>query len=94
MVVRVTILALAALRIESDSRVTRITVVLAAGVTLLAETRPRDLQQEVVVGAVRIMAVQAVLGNRRVFPQERSALLGVTLEAYFVTVAFFSSDSE
>src|SRR5450755_1485814 len=84
MVVRVTILALATLRIERDSRIARIAVVLPAGVALLAQTWPRYLQQEVVVGAVRIVAVQAALGHRRVLPQERSALLRMTLEASLI----------
>src|SRR5262245_34896270 len=45
------------------------------GVALLAQTRPRDLQQEVVDRAVRIVAVQAALAHRGMLPQERAALL-------------------
>ena len=54
------------------------------GVTLLAQPRPRDLQQEVVDRAVRIMAVQAVLAHWGMFPQERPALLRVTLVAIVI----------
>src|SRR5215510_11584812 len=54
------------------------------GVTLLAEARPRDLQQEVIDRAVRIVAVQAVLAHRGMLPQERAALLRVTLVAIVV----------
>ena len=52
--------------------------------TLLAQARPRNLQQEVIVRAVRIVTVQAILGHRRVLPQERPALLGMALEASLV----------
>ena len=49
------------------------------GMALLAQPRARDLQHGIVDRAMGVMAVQAVLAHRRVFPQERSALLGVTL---------------
>ena len=57
---------------------------LAAGVALLTQTRARNLQQEIVVRAMRIMTVQAGLGDRRVLPQEWSALLRVALPANLV----------
>ena len=83
-VIRVTILALAALRIESDLRIPWIAVVLAAGVALLTQARARNLQQEIVVRAMRIMTVQAVLGHWRVLPQERSAFFRMALPASLV----------
>lgn len=78
------ILALAALRIERHQRIARIAVVLTARVALLTQARPRNLQQEVVVGAVRIVTVQAALGYGRMLPQERSAFFCMTLPANFV----------
>ena len=47
-------------------------------VALLAEIRSRGDQQLVVVGSVRLMTVRAIFANRRVLPQHRPALLGVT----------------
>ena len=84
MVVRVTILALPALRIESNRWIARVAVMLPARMTLLTQARPRDLQQEVVIGAVRVVTVQAALGHRRMLPQERSAFFCVALPANFV----------
>src|ERR1035437_6676409 len=56
----------------------------AAGVTLLAEPRTRDLEHLLVRRAVHIMAVRAVLGHRRVLPEVRAALLAVAGEAGLV----------
>src|SRR5690606_11753884 len=46
-------------------------------VALLAQDRPGDLQQLVVIRSVRVVAVQAALAHRPVLPEERVALLGV-----------------
>src|SRR5262245_48872838 len=46
-------------------------------VALLAEIRSRGDQQLVVVGSVGLVAVDAVLADRRVLPQHRAALLRV-----------------
>src|SRR5215467_3231066 len=54
------------------------------GVALLAQPRPRDLQQEVVDRAVRIMAIQAVLSDRGMLPQERAALFRMAFVAIVV----------
>src|SRR5450759_3693980 len=50
-------------------------------VALRAQPRPRNLQHELVDRAVSFMTVEAVHTNRRVFEQEGSALLGMTLVA-------------
>src|SRR6185503_1298845 len=50
----------------------------------LAEPRLLGDQHLVVVGAVRVVAVQAVLPHRRVLPEERPALLRVALIAELV----------
>src|SRR5450759_4027573 len=49
-----------------------------------AQARSRDLEKVFVHRAMRIVAVQAVLAHRRVFEQERSALLGMALVAIVV----------
>src|SRR6476659_8049526 len=46
-------------------------------VALLAEPRLRDLEQLLVGGAVRVVAVRAALDHRRMLPHERPALFGV-----------------
>src|SRR5690242_21065646 len=50
-------------------------------VTLLAEPRTRDLEQLLLVAAVRVVAVRAVLDNRSMLIQKRTALLSVAAEA-------------
>ena len=50
----------------------------------LAEHRRFGDEHAVVVRAVRVVAGRAVLGDRRVLPQERPALLGVAARAFFV----------
>src|SRR6516164_1092066 len=60
-VLRVAVLALA-IECVDRRRISRIARVSGEiGVALLAQARPRDLQQEVVDRAVRIVTVQAVL---------------------------------
>src|SRR6266516_2251390 len=54
------------------------------GVTLLAQARPRDPQQEIVDRAVRVVTVEAVLAYRGMFPQERAALLRMASVAIVV----------
>src|SRR5215468_411160 len=84
MVLRVAVLALAVECVDR-LRISRIAGVPGKiGVALLAQPRPRDLQQEVVDRAVRIVAVQAVLAHRGMLPQERAALLCVTFVAIVV----------
>src|SRR5262249_40077695 len=46
-------------------------------VALLAEVWARREEHGLVVRAVRLVAIEAVLAHRRVFPQERAALFGV-----------------
>ena len=53
-------------------------------VALRAKPGPRNLQHELVDRAVRVMTVQAVLANRRMFEQERPALLGMALVASLI----------
>src|SRR5262245_50929808 len=51
-----------------------------AGVTY---SRHPHFEQLRIVGAVRLVAIRAILHNRRVFPEERSATLGVAAQAIF-----------
>src|SRR3972149_5051565 len=53
-------------------------------VARLAEIRGLELQERVIVGPVRVMAVRAVLPYGRVLPEERPPLLGVALVAGLV----------
>ncbi len=53
-------------------------------VALVTQPRPRHPQQVRVIRAMRPVAVQAVLTHRRVFPQPRAALLGMTRVAIFI----------
>src|ERR1700694_4304315 len=88
MVLRVAVLAFTVDRIER-LRISRISRVSGqVRMALLAQAGTRDLQQEVVDRAVRIVAVQAVLANGRMLPQERPALLRVTLVAIVVDGGF------
>ena len=57
------------------------------------EPRPRDFQHELIVRAVRVVAVQAVFADRRMLEQERSALLGMAFVASVVDVSVFKSAS-
>src|SRR5262249_342511 len=59
------------------------------GVTLLAQARPRYLQQEVILAAVRIGAIQTVLADWRMVPQERAALLRMAFVAVVVDSGLF-----
>src|ERR1700722_17411535 len=52
--------------------------------TLLAEERYRRDQQRALVGAMRSMAIEAVLAHRRMLEQEGAALFRMTLVAGFV----------
>ena len=58
--------------------------VTAAVMTGIADARHAGLQQLRVAGAVRFMAVRAVLHDRRVFPDEGTAPFGVAAETIFV----------
>src|SRR5262245_33182782 len=53
----------------------------AQRMALLAQARPRHVEHVFVVGAVRIVAVEAVLTHRRMVVEERPALLRVALVA-------------
>ena len=52
---------------------------MAAGgvVTLLTEIRPGGDEQLLVIGTVRLVAVQTAVTNRGVFPNERPSTLGM-----------------
>ena len=50
-------------------------------VTALTQHRATHREHAWVIGAVRVVAITAILGDRRVFPKIRSALLGVTIKA-------------
>ena len=75
------VLALAADRLHCQWTAGR---AVTEGVTFGAYPWPRDFQQVLIHRAVRIMAVQAVLAHRRMFEQERSALLGMARVAIVV----------
>src|SRR5262245_13648550 len=53
-------------------------------VALLADERPRPDEQEVVVGAVGRVAIEAALAHRGVLPKEWAALLGMAGSTRFV----------
>jgi hypothetical protein len=53
-------------------------------VALLTQVRTRPDEQLVMVGTMRLMTVETTLANRRVFPEERSPLFGVTRVANLV----------
>src|SRR4029453_10332740 len=53
-------------------------------VALLTQVRTRPDKELVMVGTVRLMTVQTALANRRVFPDKRPSLFGVTRVANFV----------
>jgi len=53
-------------------------------VTLLAQERRAGLQQDAMVGSMRLVTVAAILAGRRMLPQEGPALLGMALEALFI----------
>lgn len=55
----------------------RTLTIVRAIVTLLAQERRTRFQQRRDVGAVRRMAVRAILGRRLVFPQEGAAFFGM-----------------
>src|SRR6266540_5100113 len=55
-------------------------------VAALAQIWEFGLQHLVVVGAVRVMAIQAVLAHRGVLPEEGAALLGVAGQAELIGV--------
>ena len=53
-------------------------------VALLTQVRTRPNEQLVMVGTMRLMTVETTFANRRVFPEERSPLFGVTRVANLV----------
>jgi hypothetical protein len=53
-------------------------------VALLTQVRTRPDEQLVMVGTMRLMTVETTFADRRVFPQERSPLFGVTRVANLV----------
>ena len=57
-------------------------------VALLAELRTLPGQQVLVTGAVRPVTQGAILGNGKMLPQERAALLCMTAITGFVNTAF------
>ena len=62
--------------------------VIGLAVALLAQERLPDLQHAGLVGAVRVMAIGAVFRYRLMFPQERTALVGVALIAGLIDRMF------
>src|SRR5712691_9790350 len=56
----------------------------AAVVATIANARHAGLQQLWVAGAVRFVAIGAILHDRRVLPDERTAAFGVAAQAVFV----------
>lgn len=58
-------------------------------VALRAQARVGDFQEPVVDGAVRLMTIGAVFKRGRMFPQERTAALGVTCVTVFVDARLF-----
>lgn len=78
---RVTVLASP---VEGLIDVRRAWIAMTNRMAFVAEPRPRHLEQEFVHGAVRIVAVQAVLAHRGMLPQIRAALLCVTAVAILV----------
>src|ERR1035437_1620570 len=69
---------------EANRRQLRSPRMAGGGMTLLAEPRRADLQQLRAGRAVSFMAVEAVLHDRRVLPQERPAPFRVALVAGLV----------
>src|SRR5215471_20639996 len=61
---------------EPRPRIARLRVP-AERVALLAQPRPRHVEHVLIVGAVRIVAVEAILAYGRVVVEERPALLRV-----------------
>src|SRR5260370_30926224 len=57
---------------------------LAAVVAGITNARHAHLEQLRIVAAMRLVAVRTVFHNRRVFPDERPAALGVAAQAVFV----------
>ena len=57
-------------------------------VALLTEAGNPDLQEPLIGGAVRLVAVCAALHNGRMFPEERPALLGVALVTVVIDRVF------
>jgi hypothetical protein len=53
-------------------------------VTLLAKSGPLGLQQPVMLGSMREMAVQTVLAHRWMLPKERASFFCVARQAVFV----------
>lgn len=65
-------------------------VELVAGlVALLTQERTRNIQQLVIVRAVRRVASQAAFLGRRVLPEERAAFFGVAAIAHIIDALFF-----
>lgn len=57
-------------------------------VTLLTEAGTLDLQEPLIGGAVRLMAVRTALRDGRMFPEKRPPLLSMTLEAVVIDRIF------
>jgi len=69
---------------EAGSGVVGISHVQGAAVTVLAEVRDAIYQQTVVNASMGAMTCAAVFLHRRVFPEKRAALAGVTAVAEFI----------
>ena len=57
-------------------------------VALLTEAGNPDFQEPLIGGAVRLVAVRTALRNGRMFPEERPALLRMTLETVVIDGVF------
>lgn len=74
----------AAIEHENRSHSPRRTGMPRRNVTLRTKPRVGKFEQSIVDRAVRVVTVRAVLQNRRMLPQERTAPLGMTGVAVFV----------
>ena len=74
----------AAVEILDGAKRLRLCRVAARDMAGIANTRHARLQQLRVAGAVRLVAVRAVLHYRRVLPEERTAPFGVAAQTVFV----------
>ena len=80
-------MAIAATFVEDEAaagRSQRIRIAMVKAVALPAKLRPLHLQQKLMGGAVRVVAIQAIFAHRRVLPNEWTPLLGMTLVAVIV----------
>src|SRR5260370_40806458 len=73
-----------AINIKQGVRASWVGLMTLLNVAALTELRPAQCEQRLVIGAVRRMAVHAVLPHRRMLPQERTSLFLVAGVAFIV----------